>query len=307
VRVPPRAGTRLRHGLLVGAVLSSLALTACGGGGAAAPTTYRGYVLSLGGSSHAQFTVRASLSGPGIPAAVRRGESIPDVVVLLASRGGGPLASANAAVDAEVKVTFKGTVFADVRVIGSDLYATANPEALQAFDGLPGVKLAPAELGAAQLLLGDRWFTISWSAIKAAVPASAAFHPTDGDLVAVRAALDAAFRTILTTPSQRRHDGGFVASGDLAPLFNAIVPPIAALAHDQLGQIPIPGTLSFTVSGSSSSTDVVFSGSIPNNNGQDDTLTLTATVTHASTAIAVPPNATKITPALIKDFSHLSG
>jgi hypothetical protein len=295
----------IRRSLVAGTILASLALSACGGG--SAPASYRSDVLSLGNSPDVQFTIRAEVAGPGIKTAIRRGLTIPVVDVMLASHSGTSIAASGGAVNAEIEVHFGSQEFLDLRIIGNDLYATANPQALGRFNGLPGIRLDPGELAAIQVILSDKWYQISWPVLLASIPKTASFQPSDADLIVLRTVLNAIFKTILDTP----HDagsGGFIATGDVASLFDTIVPPIARLAHQTLGPVPIPGTFTMSINGSSSgTTNVTFTGSVPNDAGAELSLTLTSSVTHSSTDIQVPGGATVITPALIRDFEHAPG
>jgi hypothetical protein len=95
--------------------------------------------------------------------------------------------------------------------------------------------------------------------------------------------------------------GGYSQSGTLDSVVKAVWPTIAAADNSLTMPSTVPGTYAITVT---TSGNTATGGSIaitaPDGTAGNQTVTLTATVAHASDAIVAPTGATIITPALLK-------
>jgi hypothetical protein len=294
----------MKRVLLIGAVVSSLALSACGGSSPSAkPATpsFKTSLASLGGSPDLQVALAASFTGAGSTTAEAILKQL-SFTLDFSNPSGGALSQSkgNASVDIVAKIG--DTTFIDARVINSNIYFKANVTALSS---LSGVKIPSAELAEVQLVFGGRWFELPTSVLNALVPKNEASKVKNAESSAVEykvvdditKAIDAGSHTSLG-------NGGYTDSGTLLSIDEAVLPTLDTVQHvsQPTGQAT-KGTYSITIAGTATkatSASIVITA--PNSGQGNASATITATFTHAGVAVSTPSGATEITPALIKQL-----
>ena len=289
--------------LILGFVVASLGLSACGSG---AKATIESSVASLGAQSDLQVHFTASVSGAGT-AEAQKVLSVLSVDADYASANGTPLSQSKGATDGDVAFNIGNKVLLDLRAIDSNLYVQVDLSAINAIPGLPITSQDQSELAALQLFLGGKWFEIPSSLITKELPSSDALKAKSAQEQALeRKLFDALSNLIDNGDAKSLASGGYSETGTLESVVKAVLPTIESVdpsAASSVGAVPGTYTLTLTNTGS-----VATGGSVsitaPEGSGGSGNATvgLSATVTHNNDAVVVPTGVTVITPALIQQL-----
>jgi hypothetical protein len=289
--------------LILGVVVASLGLSACGSGTKA---TIDSSVASLGAQPDLQIHFTASVSGSGTAEA----QNVLGVISMdtrYATPSGGPLSQANGSANSEVIVNVGATPLLDLRAIGTNFYVQVDLSAVNEIPGLPLTSQDQSELGALQLFLGGKWFEIPSKLLSSELPSSAAAKAkTAQDQAIARTIFDALSKLIDNGHATALSSGGYSETGTLQSVLKALLPTIQGLDPSAAASAgPVQGTYTLTLTNSGS---VATGGSIsitaPEGSGSpgDATVTVQAAVTHNSDPVDVPTDVTVITPALIQQL-----
>ncbi len=288
--------------LLLGAVVASLGLSACSSGTKA---TIDQSVASLGAQADLQMHFTASVSGSGV-AEAQRVLNVVSMDTRYVNPSGGPLSQANGKADAEILLNVGAKSLLDVRVIDGNAYLNADLTAINSIPGIPLTAKDQTELAAAQLFLGGKWFEVPATLVNTVLPKSdAAKAQATKDQAIERTILDALTTLIDKGHAKSLASGGYSETGTLESVLTALEPTIASVDPSASTAGPVPGTYTLTLTNAGS---VATGGSIsitaPQGHGTpgNATVSLSATVTHDNDPIAVPPDVTVITPALIQQL-----
>ncbi|MGB8197131.1 MAG: hypothetical protein WCF25_09025 [Acidimicrobiales bacterium] len=289
--------------LILGVVVASLGLSACGSG---AKATIDSSVASLGAQPDLQVHFTASATGAGTAEA----QKVLDVISMdanYASANGDPLSQSKGATDGEVTFNVGDKVLLDLRAIDSNLYVQIDLTAVNAIPGLPLTSQDQSELAALQLLLGGKWFEIPSSLIAKELPSSDALKAkTAQDEALDRKLFDALSNLIDNGDATALSSGGYSETGTLESVVKAVLPTIESVDPSAGSSInTVPGNYTLTLNDNGT---VATGGSISitapegSDGSGDTTVSLSATVTHNTDAITAPTGATVITPALIQQL-----
>jgi hypothetical protein len=289
--------------LILGVVVASLGLSACGSG---AKATIDTSIASLGAQSDLQVHFTASVSGSGTTEAQNVLNAI-SVDTRYASTTGDPLSSSTGNSDGEVIVNVGAKPLVDLRDIDSNLYVEIDLSAVSEIPGLPLTSQDQSELGALQLLLSNKWFEISSQLLASELPTSAAAKAKSAEDQAIgKKVIDALSKLIDDGDAKALSSGGYSETGTLESVLQAVLPTITSVDPSAASSVhSVPGTYTLTLTNSgSTATGGSISITAPEGNAAagDATVTLTAAVTHDSDPITVPANVTVITPALIQQL-----
>jgi hypothetical protein len=288
--------------LAVVIVAASLGLSACGSG---AKATIDQSVASLGSTADLQVHLTGTVSGAGM-ATARDVLKRMSMEVRFSNPSGAPLSQAAGKANAEFIFNVGSSPLVDLRVVDSNIYVMVD---LSTLSGLPGIKLPSAQLALAQLVVGGRWFELTKSMLNSYLPSSAAAQAKVGEDQAVeRKIIDAIVKVIDSTPATALANGGYTETGTLQSVVDAVLPTIESLANSLSSPGKVKGTytLSLETSGSSA-TGASISITAPNGSKGDATVSLSATIAHASDGVATPSGATLITPALLQQLQSSAG
>lgn len=284
--------------LVVGVVLSSLALASCG-----VTASLNQAVSSLGASPTLQIHLTASASGT-------QSEQTEKTLRLLSfdlnysSPSGSPLSQVKGNANADIIVNVGSQQLVDLRSVGSNVYALLNVSALSS---IPSVNVSPTEISALQLLLGGRWFEFPANLLAQYAAQNGAAAPSSATKEKYKAAelkaINVLTSVIEATPYTTQPNGGYAQTGTLESLVKAELPIFNGLSGTTTHPADVKGTYSITMTMSGSSAT---GGSIgitaPNGTNGDKTVRLNATVAHASGNIVAPTNVTVISAALLKSL-----
>lgn len=289
--------------LILGVVVASLGLSACGSG---AKATIDSSVASLGAQSDLQVHFTASVTGAGT-AEAQKVLSVISVDTDYASASGTPLSQSKGATDGDVTFNIGDKVLLDLRAIDSNLYVQVDLSAVNAIPGLPITSQDQSELAALQLFLGGKWFEIPSSLITKELPSSDALKAKSAQEQALdRKLFDALSNLIDNGDAKSLSSGGYSETGTLESVVKAVLPTIESVdpsAGSSVGAVPGTYTLTLDNNGSVTTGGSVSITAPEGNSGSGDaTVSLSATVTHNSDAVVVPTGATVITPALIQQL-----
>jgi hypothetical protein len=199
----------------------------------------------------------------------------------------------------EMIVNAGGAPFVDVREVDNALYLEVNVNALS---NIPSVHLSASDLAAAQLLLGGRWFEVPTSLLTSSFPETSTIKANAAkEQVAAKKIADALEKLIDTTPSTTLAGGGYSQTGTLASVVKAVLPAIQSLSGSTGTVSSVKGTyqLTLTTSGATATgTSVTITA--PNGTQGNASVTLTATIAHASDSIAAPANPTVVTRSMLE-------
>jgi hypothetical protein len=282
----------MRKFWLLGILASSLALSACG-----SSATITSAVNSIGASPDLQVHVTMSAAGSGSQQ-VEAVLGLMSVDMNYSSNVGGSLASSAGHVDAEVAFNVSGHALIDLRVIGTNLYARLDLTGLAA---LPGVNVSAAQLAAAQLLLGGRWFEVSESLLNSYLPTTTVAPAQSArEQAAAKEVVDALSQLVESTPYTTLAGGGLAQTGQLSAVVTALAPVLRQFAPQVTVPASVKGTyrIAFTMAGSSA-TGASLKITAPNGTSGNASLALHVSLTHDATPVVAPTGATVITPALI--------
>jgi hypothetical protein len=289
--------------LILGVVVASLGLSACGSGTKA---TIDSSVASLGAQPDLQIHFTASVSGAGTSEA-QKVLSVISMDTLYSNPSGGPLSQASGKANGEVIFNVGTKPLLDLRTIDSNIYLEIDLSAVNQIPGLPLTSQDQTELGALQLLFSNKWFEVPSKLITSELPSSAATKAKSAQDQAVeRKVFDALSKLIDDGHATALSSGGYSETGTLESVLKAILPTITSLdpsAASSLHTVPGTYTLTLTNAGSTATSGSI-SITAPEGSGSpgNATVTLKAAVTHDSDAIVVPSNVTVITPALIQQL-----
>ena len=288
--------------LVLGVVVASLGLSACGSGTKA---TIDSSIASLGAQSDLQIHLTASVSGSGT-AEAQKALDVISMDTRYATPSGGPLSQANGKANGEVILNVGAKPLLDLRAIGSNLYVQIDLSAVNEIPGLPLTSQDQSELGALQLLLGDKWFEVPSTLLASELPSSAATKAKAAQDQAIeRKIFDALSKLIDNGHATALSSGGYSETGTLESVVKALLPTIQGLDPSATSTSPVQGTYTLTLTNSgSSATGGSISITAPAGSGSsgDATVTLRAAVTHDSDPVVVPTNVTVITPALLQQL-----
>jgi hypothetical protein len=288
--------------MILGAVVASLGLSACSSG---AKATINQSVASLGAQSDLQLHFTASVSGSGVAEA----QQVLNVVSMdtnYVNPSGGPLSQANGKDDAEITLNVGTKPLLDIREISGNAYLNVDLTTINSIPGIPLTAQDQAQLAAAQLFLGGKWFEVPSTLVNSVLPKSAAEKAQVAkDQAIERKILDAVSNLIDQGHATSLANGGYSETGTLESVLKAIEPTIASLDPSASTLGPVPGTYTLTLTNSgSAATGGSISVTAPQGNGTSGnaTVSLKATVTHDNDPIVMPTGVTVITPALIQQL-----
>lgn len=288
--------------LVLGVVVASLGLSACGSGTKA---TINSSIASLGAQPDLQIHFTASVSGSGTVEAQKALDVI-SMDTRYATPSGGPLSQANGKANGEVILNVGAKPLLDLRAIGSNLYVQIDLSAVNEIPGLPLTSQDQSELGALQLFLGGKWFEIPSTLLASELPSSAATKAKAAQDQAIeRKIFDALSKLIDNGNATALSSGGYSETGTLESVVKALLPTIQGLDPSATSTSPVQGTYTLTLTNSgSSATGGSISITAPAGSGSsgDATVTLRAAVTHDSDPVVIPTNVTVITPALLQQL-----
>jgi hypothetical protein len=279
--------------LIVGFAAAALGLSACG-----ATASLNGAVASLGSSPDLQVHVTMSASGAGTASAQPVLNAL-SLDVDYANPSDSALSQSGGKANVEMIVNAGGAPFVDVREVDNALYLEVNVNALS---NIPSVHLSASDLAAAQLLLGGRWFEVPTSLLTSSFPETSTIKANAAkEQVAAKKIADALEKLIDTTPSTTLAGGGYSQTGTLASVVKAVLPAIQSLSGSTGTVSSVKGTyqLTLTTSGATATgTSVTITA--PNGTQGNASVTLTATIAHASDSIAAPANPTVVTRSMLE-------
>jgi len=279
--------------LIVAFAAAALGLSACG-----ATASLNGAVASLGSSADLQVHVTMSASGAGTASE----QPILNALSLdidYSNPSGSSLAQSGGKANVEMIVNAGGTPVVDLREVNNALYLEVN---VNAVSNIPSLHLSASDLAAAQLLLGGRWFEVPASLLTSSFPETSTMKANAAkEQVAAKKIADALEKLIDTTPYTTLSGGGYSQTGTLESVVKAVLPAIQSLDGNTGTVSSVQGTyqLTLTTSGTSAT-----GGSItltaPNGTQGNASVTLTATIAHASDSITAPANPTVVTRSMLK-------
>jgi hypothetical protein len=288
--------------LIIGVVVASLGLSACG---TSTKATINQSIASLGAQSDLQVHFTASVSGSGV-AEAQKVLAVVSMDTRYVNPTGAPLSQAGGKDDAEISFNVGTKPLLDVRVINGNAYLNVD---LTTVNSIPGIALSAqdqAQLAAVQLFLGGKWFEVPSKLVNSELPKSTAEKAKVAkDQAIERKILDAVSKLIDRGHATSLANGGYSETGTLESVLKAIAPTISTLDPTASTAGPVPGTYTLTLTNSGS---VATGGSIsitaPQGSGASGnaTVSLNATITHDNDSIDVPANVTVITPALIQQL-----
>ncbi len=289
--------------LILGVVVASLGLSACGSGTKA---TIDSSIASLGAQPDLQIHFTASASGAGT-AEAQKVLSVISMDTRYSTPSGGPLSQANGKANGEVIFNVGTKPLLDLRTIDSNIYVEIDLSSVNQIPGLPLTSQDQAELGALQLFLSNKWFEVPSKLITSEVPKSSASKAKAAQDQAIeRKIFDALSKLIDNGHATALASGGYSETGTLESVLKAVLPTIASLDPSAASSAhTVPGTYTLTLTNAgSTATSGSISITAPEGSGSpgNATVTLKAAVTHDSDAIDVPANVTVITPALIQQL-----
>jgi len=280
---------------IVGAVVSSLVLAACG-----VTASIDQAVSSIGASPNLQVHLTASASGAG-SAQAQGVLSALSMDMRYSSTNGGALAQSGGLVNAEITVNSSTQTLLDVRQVDKNLYVQINVTALAS---IPGIGATAQQLAAIQLLIGGRWFEFPQNLLKSYLPTTTVSAARlSKEQAAARAMLDALSTLISNTPYKTLAGGGYSQTGTLDSVVNAVLPALNGLTGKSLAPSSVKGTytMGFSMSGATA-TGGSLSITAPNGTKGDATVRVDATLTHDAQSVSAPSGATVITPALLTEL-----
>jgi len=285
--------------LVVGAVAASLALASCG-----VSASLDQAVSSLGSSPTVQIDLTANASGTQ---STQAEQILSDVSLDLnySSASGAPLSQSQGNINGDVIVNVGSKQLVDLRTVGNNAYVLFDPTALSS---IPSANVSPTEITTLQLLFGSGWFEFPKSLLEQYAAQNSATAPSATTKEKIKAgelkAISVLSSVIEAAPYTTLASGGYAQTGSLESIVKAELPVINDLTGKTTRLANVKGTyaLTLTMSGSSAT-----GGSIgitaPNGTNANQTVTLNATVAHASDNIVAPTNVTIVTPGLLQSLT----
>ena len=291
----------MKRALIVGVVVSALALSACGGGSSPSSSktaSFKTSLASLGASANLQVSATASFAGAGSTTAETVLKQL-SFTFDFSNPSGGALSQSNGQANIDITAKIGSATFLDLREIDSNLYFKADVTALSK---LSGVKISSQELAAVQLVFGGRWFELPKSVLNALIPAKDASKAEDAESSAIEyKVIDDITKALDAGTHMSLGNGSYSESGTLLSIDEAVLPTLDSVQHVSTPTgTSAKGTYSITISGSgSNATGATISITAPNNALGNATAVVSATFAHANDSVSIPSGATVITPALI--------
>ena len=282
----------MRKFWIVGVVVSSLALAACG-----ATASINQAISSVGGSPDLQVRLTASASDTGSAQAqlVLRALSVD---MRYSSPSGGALSQSVGHVNSEFTLNHGAQTLVDLRQVDTNLYVRID---VTAFADIPGIPVTAQQLAGAQLLIGGRWFEVSEGLLTSYLPTTTiSAAQTSKERAAARAVLDALSALIESTPYTTLANGGYSQTGTLNSVVKAVLPALASYTGQTIKPSSVKGTytIGFTMSGATA-TGGSLAITAPNGTNGNATVALHATLTHDAQPVVAPSGATVITRAIL--------
>jgi hypothetical protein len=277
---------------IVGAVVSSLTLAACG-----ATASINQAVSSIGSSPNLQVHLTAGASGTGSAQAQGILGAL-SVDMRYASTSGDALSQSTGHVNSEFTINDDAQTLVDLRQVGTDLYVWIDVTALA---NIPEVGVSAQQLASLQLLFGGRWFEFSEGLLMSYVPTTTInAAQTSKEQAAVRAMLDALSALIEKTPYKTLASGGYSQTGTLDSVVKAVLPALDSYTGKTFTPSSVKGTydIGFTMSGAAA-TGGSLAITAPNGTNGNATVSLHASLTHDTQPVVAPNGATVITRAML--------
>jgi hypothetical protein len=291
-------GVSMKLKVLGVALISSLALSACG---ASTSSSLNGYVASLGGSANLQVKLTADFSGASSAAASKILKEL-TFDMNYSSPDGGALSDSSGKANTEITASVKGKVLLDLRAIANNLYVNVNVDAL---GSLPGTNLSARQLASFQLLFGNRWFELPSSILKSALPTStAAKAKSNEDRVVATKLIDQITQIIDNGKVTNLGHGTYSETGTILSIAKAMKSAVSSFAPVGTPTAAnAKGTYKLTLSTSgSNATAASISITAPNGTKGNATGTLIATFTHNKVIVSAPANATVLSSKLLQSL-----
>jgi hypothetical protein len=288
--------------LVLGAVVASLALSACGSN---AKATINTSIASLGAQPDVQIHFTANVSGSGT-AEAQRVLNVVSMDVRYVNPSGNPISQVNTKDNGEITLNVGAKSMLDLRVVDGNAYVNVDLTALDSIPGIPLTAQDQSELAAAQLFLGGKWFEIPAALAKSEIPKSSVSKVEAAKVKGIEVKIfDSLAKLIDNGHAKSLASGGYSETGTLESVVQAVLPTIEGLDPSVTAPSNVKGTYTLTLTNSGS---VATGGSIsitaPQGNAAlgNATVGLAATVTHDNDPIVVPSDVTVITPALIQQL-----
>jgi len=292
----------VRKYVLIGMVVAGLGLSACG----ATTATLDSTVNSLSSQPALELHITASFSGPGASEIEQYAKDI-SLDVAEVNPNGGALTQSSA-LDEDVTLNVGSSALVELREVGGNAYVKIDVSGLSS---LPNVTIPSSDIAAINLLFGGRWFEVPASLIKSEVAKEEKnTTPTKQETQDANTVRQAIIHIIESTPSTSVAGGGYTETATIASFLHSLWPTIQSLGVAGLSEpTGVKGsyTLTMTTSGSTL-TGASVSITAPDSSGSaNDTVALTATVSHNSESIAAPTGATVVTKQLIQELENEAG
>lgn len=278
---------------IVGAVVSSLVLAACG-----ATASINQAISSIGASPDLQVHLAASASGVGSAQAIFSALSVD---MRYSSTTDNALSQSVGHVNSAFTLNDGAQTLVDLRQVGTNLYVRIDVTTIA---NIPGVNVSAQQLAAIQLLIGGRWFEISEGLLKSYVPTTTiSAAQTSKEQATARAMIDALSALIENTPYTTLADGGYSQTGTLDSVVKAVLPTIDSYTGQTLKPSSVKGayTIGFTMSGATA-TGGSLAITAPNGTNGNATISLHASLSHDTQPVVAPSGATVITRAMLTEL-----
>jgi len=292
----------VRKYVIVGVVAAGLGLAAC----SSAPATLNSAMSSVSSQPDLEMHITASFSGPGA-AKIQQYANDMSLDVVEVNPSGGSLTQSTA-LDEDVTLNVGTGALLELREVSGNAYVKID---LSSLSSLPNVNIPPSDIAAFNLLFGGRWFEIPASLIKSLVTKEQTrTTPTKQETQDASALRHAIIHIIETTHSTSVSGGGYTETATLESFVHALWPTIQSLGLSGVNEpTNVKGsyTLTMTTSGSTL-TGASASITAPDSSGSgNDTVAITATISHNSESIAAPAGATVVTKQLIQELENEAG
>lgn len=285
----------MRKSLVVGSLVASLGLSACG-----VSTSINHSVASLGSASDVQIHLAASFTGAGSARAASILKRV-SLEIRLSNPTGAALSASAGKANAESIVYVGGKSLADIRSVAGNSYVILD---LSSLSSLPGINFTTTQLQLVQAIVSKHWFELPKSLLASVMPANAANEAkATKDQAIERTIIDEIVKVIDSSKYTTLSSGGYSETGTIQSIVNAVAPTIDSLTHSSFAARQVKGhyTLTLTNAGSTA-TGGSISITAPNGNKGNATATLNATVTHDGYSVIAPKGAIVLTPTLIKQL-----
>ncbi len=250
--------------------------------------------------------ITASFSGPGA-AKIQQYANDMSLDVVEVNPSGGNLTQ-SAALDEDVTLNVGSGALLELRDVGGNAYVKID---LSTLSTLPDVTIPQSDIAAFNLLFGGRWFEVPASLIKSLVAKEqTSTTPTKQETQDANTLRSAIIHIVETAHSSSVAGGGYTETATLASFVHKLWPTIQSLGISGVSEpTNVKGsyTLTMTTSGSTL-TGASASISAPDSSGSgNDTVAITATISHNAQSITAPAGATVVTKQLIQELENEAG